>query len=121
MRNGKWYLVYTKTNMEYDEIAGCCGGVGNGGAFVDIKKDVSIALETTTKEARETEAKEKWKKIRDNAEALWKKDPKSCGRNYTHRGFLDSEASNPRIVYKVRRRSKAEMEVLMREDEWPLS
>lgn len=113
MKNGKWYLVYTKTHMEYDETAGCCGGVGDGGAFVDIKKDVSIALEATTAKEAEVEMNKKWEELR----AHIKKEnvPGYCYE--TKEQTWDREASNPRLVYKLRERSKSEIEALMKEDE----
>ena len=113
MKNGKWYLVYTKTHMEYDETAGCCGGIGEGGAFVDIKKNVSIALEATNQELAEVEGKDKFKKIRARLEKQG-----LIGYCYeTKEQTLDREASDPRVVYRLRPRSKSEVEALMREDE----
>ncbi len=109
--------MYAKTHMVWDDLAGCCGGAGDGGAFVDVRKSVNIALDTTTKKLAQVEAEEKWKKILADAEAKWTKDPKGCSWNYTHQGFLDSEADNPRVVYKLRPRSKSEVKVLMKEDE----
>lgn len=117
MKNGRWYLVYTKTHEVYDEDAGCYGGASEGGAFVNIEKHVSIALEATTAKLAEVEAEERWKKIRADIEVIWANDPKGCGRNCSHKGFLDMEASNPRVVYKLHRRSKSEVEVMMKEDE----
>lgn len=106
-------MVYEKTHMEYDETAGCCGGVGSGGAFVDVKKYVSITLNVATAEQARVEMNEKWEKLR----AKIKKNnvPGYCYE--TKEQTWEREASNPRLVYKLRPRSAKERAALQKEDE----
>ena len=121
MKNGRWYLVYTKTDMEWDELSGCCGGVGSGGAFVDVKTHKSILLESNTETKARKEAEEKWRKICADIETAWIEGKERYGENfahnYSHQGFLDSQASNPSVVYKLRKRSAKERIALQKEDE----
>lgn len=97
MKNG-WYLVYTKTEQEWDDTAGCCGGAGSGGSFVDTETDIYIPLQAATEKKAENEAKKKWEEliaeiIKKDAPGYW---------NETKEKTLHRAASNPRIVYKYK-------------------
>lgn len=87
MNRGKWYLVYTYTDMM------------EAGTFRDGVTEEEVALKATTEEQAAAEANEKWGNITAESLARWEEQK----RTWMHPPASPSEwgPRNPRVIYKI--------------------